>query len=526
MKQDVDKYKKSCVICNKSNAFRPKHTETLQKLEPTAYGMGDQIHIDLLAMPKSVMGHVAICTLVDAATEFVITNPVFDKTSAGVAQTILEKFIPDFGCPKVLVTDKDKENVNSEISLLCTKCNIKHITSSTYHPQSNGLVERRQQMILNFLRKITTSADSQGNWPNLLHEFQLITNSTLSQTRGFSPFFLTFFRTPNFPFNNILSDRHQYQNTYVTDKINNAKRVLQKACDNYNASFKEHGNPHAPLTKTIHEGNIIYVRHTQRVKLNIKLAQPFKRPFICVEVLHNNNVALSPLAGGKIIHTHLNNCKIVPLRPDHLVLNPLPTTPPSSNNSANDFRYSQHSAESFVCTEEDNAPAPPQPTAPPSRSLSPAPAASPLAPLPLLLLLIWPPQSPPANPPAPTASGGARPKVKLGRPTGKKPLTANDKFRLRKQQEAASKQTKPLTCGAKKITGAELLPYQHGRLPFEGRFNELVDKVLSALTPKKRPSTHTRSKVPKERKVLDADVSDAQESETEEWTDTESYAET
>ena len=192
IRQDVDQYIKSCVICNKSNAFRPKHMKILQRLEPTTIEMGDQIHIDLLDMPKSVLGHVAICTLVDAATGFIITNLVFDKTSAGVAQTILEKYIPYFGCPKVLVTDKGKENINSEISLLCSKFNIKHITSSTFHPQSNGLVEHLQQMILNSLRKITTSADTQGNWPNLLHEFQLITNSTLSQTQGFSPFFLTF----------------------------------------------------------------------------------------------------------------------------------------------------------------------------------------------------------------------------------------------------------------------------------------------------------------------------------------------
>ena len=105
----------------------------------------------------------------------------------------------------------------------------------------------------------------------------------------------------------------------------------------------------------------------------------------------------------------------------------------------------------------------------------------------------------------------------MGRPAG---------FCLRKQQEAATKKTKPLTHGAKNITGAEILPYQHGRLPFEGRFNELVDKVSSALTPKKRAGALTRSQVPKERKELHADVSETQESEVEEWTDTESLAET
>ena len=95
-------------------------------------------------------------------------------------------------------------------------------------------------------------------------------------------------------------------------------------------------------------------------------------------------------------------------------------------------------------------------------------------------------------------------------------MTASDKFKLRKQQEAAAKQTRPLTRGAKKLTGAELLPYQHGRLPFEGRFNELVDKVASALSPKQRSQTV------KERK--DLQPAPDTDSDAEEWTDTEYQA--
>ena len=155
--------------------------------------MGDRIHLDLLDMPCSSQGHIAICTLVDAATGFIITNTVKDKTSAGVVDTLVNKFIPFFGCPKVLVTDQGKENVNSEITLLCQKYNIQHIRSSVGHPQSNGMLERRQQMILSLLRKATQSYADQSNWNLLLGKFQLIANSTISKSRKISPFFLTFF---------------------------------------------------------------------------------------------------------------------------------------------------------------------------------------------------------------------------------------------------------------------------------------------------------------------------------------------
>ena len=165
--------------------------------------MGDRIHIDLLDMPHSNQGHVAICTLVYAATWFIITNPVTDKTSAGVVDTLVNKFIPYFGCPKYLVTDQGKENVNSEISLLCKKYKINNVKSSVGHPQSIGMVERRQQMILSFLRKATQSYSEQGNWNLLLSDFQLIAKSIVTKSRKFSPFFFTFFRSGNFPLSDI-----------------------------------------------------------------------------------------------------------------------------------------------------------------------------------------------------------------------------------------------------------------------------------------------------------------------------------
>ena len=109
-----------------------------------------------------------------------------------MVNTLVNKYIPYFGGPKYLVTDQGKENVNSEITLLCRKYNINHVKSSAGHPQSNGMVERRQQMILSFLRKANQSYSEQANWNLLLSDFQLIANSIVSKSRKFSPFFLTF----------------------------------------------------------------------------------------------------------------------------------------------------------------------------------------------------------------------------------------------------------------------------------------------------------------------------------------------
>ena len=147
---DAVNYSSSCDICQSANPARPRTRLPLSDLQPKATVFGDRFHLDLVDMPKSAAGNVAICTIVDAATGFVIVHPCQDKTHRGVIEALRTKVFPNFGCPLLLVTDKGKENMNQEVSKFLKHYHIRHVTSSTGHPQSNGMVERRQQMIISY----------------------------------------------------------------------------------------------------------------------------------------------------------------------------------------------------------------------------------------------------------------------------------------------------------------------------------------------------------------------------------------
>ena len=190
MAKDVETYVRSCLACQQNNPSRPGNVAPLQNLSTPAEQFGDRIHLDLVDMPKSNEGHVAICTLVDVATSYTILRPELDKTSRGVSDTLMESFTPYFGCPTTLVTDKGRENINSEIKLLTTTLNIKHIVSSTHLPQSNGLIERRQQMISIFMRKTCEDVASQQNWHLKIPNLQTIITQALAQLMGFPLFSL------------------------------------------------------------------------------------------------------------------------------------------------------------------------------------------------------------------------------------------------------------------------------------------------------------------------------------------------
>ena len=139
---DTDNFCKSCDTCAKTKPPHSYTKEPLEHMQPLAREFGDRIHIDLLSMQNTI--------------------------------------IPHFGCPKAVVTDLGVENKNSKVEQLLASYKIKHITSSRAHPQSNGLVERRQRMLLNYARLYSDTFTNQNLWHLRLPMCMLILNSTYS----------------------------------------------------------------------------------------------------------------------------------------------------------------------------------------------------------------------------------------------------------------------------------------------------------------------------------------------------------
>ena len=59
-----------------------------------------------------------------------------------------------------------------------------------YHPQTNGLVERSQQMIMHMIGKL--GEDKKADWPSHLAEIVHAYNATQSAVTRYSPHYLMF----------------------------------------------------------------------------------------------------------------------------------------------------------------------------------------------------------------------------------------------------------------------------------------------------------------------------------------------
>ena len=168
-------------------------------------------------MPKSSSSNVAICTIVDAQQVSLWYTLVQTKRIEVSLTLSVPKFSPILVAPFASLQIKGKFLKHYHIS---------HVTSSTGHPQSNGMVERRQQMLISYFKKLIHSPATQSHWDEALPDFQTIINSTGSASRKHSPFFLTFFRHPHFPFQHLSNREHNFdENSSVESRLNLSKPV-------------------------------------------------------------------------------------------------------------------------------------------------------------------------------------------------------------------------------------------------------------------------------------------------------------
>ena len=89
------------------------------------------------------------------------------------------------GCFQVQINDQRREFVNEVSTELCRLTGVEQRITSTYHPQSNGLVERQNRTIKNSLVKVLE--DNVKMWPSVMEESYLHTELAAIHLQSIRP---------------------------------------------------------------------------------------------------------------------------------------------------------------------------------------------------------------------------------------------------------------------------------------------------------------------------------------------------
>ena len=136
--------------------------------------------MDLITGLPQVNGKDAILTIVDhgcsRAAVFILYATTI--TGPGIAQLYLQNIYPWVGLPSRVISDRDPRFTSQFGKALTMKLGINHNISMEFHPQTDGLSERKNQWVEQYLQIVTSV--SPEDWTQWLALASVVHNNSVT----------------------------------------------------------------------------------------------------------------------------------------------------------------------------------------------------------------------------------------------------------------------------------------------------------------------------------------------------------
>ncbi len=192
LSRDARAHVRSCVTCQKLKKVprQPTKSHSTQRYEPF-----QMVQIDTLGPLPESHSHRYIIVFIDVFTKYTFLIPVPSLEAKYAARAMLQVW-SIFGKPLAIQSDNGSQFRNRLVEKVNDIISLSHRFSTSYHPQSNGIIERQNAEITKLLRGMIMDAEEpQDQWSTYLPLVQYVLNTRTPSTTGIAPLALMTGRT-------------------------------------------------------------------------------------------------------------------------------------------------------------------------------------------------------------------------------------------------------------------------------------------------------------------------------------------
>lgn len=288
-KSRVQQYCKECDICE---ARKGPTLRTRGRLQPMVTGApGDRLAMDILGpLTRTPRGNKFVLVVMDYFTKWPELLALTDQSAISVANALVDHVICRFGVPREIHSDQGRNFESELVAEVMDILGCDRTRTTALHPQSDGMVERHNRTILDYLAKFVD--ENQENWDEMLPLFGLAYRSAVQESTGFSPAMMTYGREIRLPVDLRYGrpDEGEEPIAYVEDLRNRmdwvyetARTMLNKVSDEMKTRYDRNAN-----VGNFQEGNQVWLYNPKRRKGRCpKLQRDWEGPYQIIKKIND-----------------------------------------------------------------------------------------------------------------------------------------------------------------------------------------------------------------------------------------------
>jgi transposase InsO family protein len=286
MKRSIAEYVAICDTCQRVKAEHQRPAGLLQPLKIPEWKW-EEITMDfIVGLPRTQKGYYSIWVVVDRLTKvahFIPVNTTY--SSARLAELYVSRIVCLHGVPKKIISDKGSQFTSRFWEHLHDSLDTKLRFSTAYHPQTDGKIERTNQVLEDMLRACAIQYGT--SWDKCLPYSEFSYNNSYQASLKKSPFEALYGRKCRTP---LYWDQIGERQVFGPDIVEEAEQLVQQVRENLRVAQtrqKSYADVHRrDLTFVV--GDHVYLkvspmRGIRRFNVRGKLAPQYVGPFKVLE---------------------------------------------------------------------------------------------------------------------------------------------------------------------------------------------------------------------------------------------------
>jgi hypothetical protein len=199
MKRDTEHWISHCPDCEARKT--PANISKSGKLQSIAI-VPEPFHtigVDIVGplTPTEEHKYQYIIVFTDYFTKWAEAFPMRTQDANTVAQILLKEIVLRHGIPKRILSDRGKVFIGQVLTYVYNLLGIEKLTTTSYHPQTDGLTEKLNGTLIGIITKYVSS--NHKDWDVYLPYAVFAYRTAVQTSTKYSPYFLLYGREPRTP---------------------------------------------------------------------------------------------------------------------------------------------------------------------------------------------------------------------------------------------------------------------------------------------------------------------------------------